>query len=358
MNARPVLIFAGGTGGHVFPGLAVADALAERAVPVHWLGGHGLESRLVPAAGIDFTALPGRGLRGTGLGRKLLGPPRLALAVASAWRLIRRLNPRAAIGFGGYASGAGGLAAVLARCPLLVHEQNAVAGVTNRVLARFAARVLTGLPGAFGGRAELTGNPVRASFRALAPPETRLRGRDGPLRLAVVGGSQGARVLNRTLPAALALCTHPFEVRHLCGAAHLDETAAAYRAHGVTASVQAFEQDMAALCAWADVAVARAGALTLAEFATAGLPALLVPFPWAVDDHQTANARVFLAAGAARLLPEKELAAPRLAAELDGLAAAGRGQLREMAARARRLARPDAAERVVRAVLEVAEGAA
>lgn len=356
MNPRPVLILAGGTGGHVYPGLAVAAALAERAVPVHWLGGRGLESRLVPAAGIDFTVLPGRGLRGTGIGRKLLGPPRLAVAVASAWRLIRRLQPRAAIGFGGYASGAGGVAAGLAHCPLVVHEQNAVAGFTNRVLARFAGRVLTGLPGAFGGKAELTGNPVRESFRAIAAPDLRLRGRRGALRLAVIGGSQGARALNRTVPAALAECAHEFEVRHLCGDAHVEETRAAYGTHGVTASVQAFEEDMAALCAWADLAVARAGALSLAEFAASGLPALLVPYPWAVDDHQTANARVFVAAGAARLLPEAELTPHRLAGELEAFAAQGRGRLLEMAERARRLARPDAAERVARAVLEVAEG--
>jgi len=358
MSGRPVLILAGGTGGHVFPALAVAEALAERAVPVHWLGGAGLESRLVPAAGIPFTPLPGRGLRGSGLGRKLLGPPRLALAVLSAWRLVRRLKPRAAVGFGGYASGAGGIAAWLGSCPLVVHEQNAVAGYTNRVLARVAKRVLAGLPGAFGGRAELTGNPVREAFTQLAEPAQRFRGRRGPLRLAVIGGSQGSRALNETVPAALAASGHEFQVRHLCGPRHLEATRAAYERAGAHATIQAFEEDMAGLCAWADLAIARAGALTLAEFAAAGLAAILVPFPWAVDDHQTANARVLVAAGAASLLPHGELSPARLADELDQLAAGGRPRLREMAERARRLGRPDAAARVARAVLEVAEEAA
>lgn len=353
---RPVLILAGGTGGHIFPALAVAEELKTRAVPVHWLGGaSGLESTLVPASGIDFTALPGRGIRGTGWRRKLLGPPRLVLAVYAALRLIRHLHPRAAIGFGGYASGAGGLAARLARCPLLIHEQNAIPGATNRVLARVAKRVLIGLPGAFGDAATLTGNPVRREFAQLAAPAMRLRGRQGALRLLVVGGSQGAQALNVVVPAALARGTYRFEVRHLCGTAHVAETQAAYREAGVTAVVQAFESDMASVCVWADLAVARAGALSLSEFAAAGLPAVLVPYPWAVDDHQSANARVFEAAGAACLVPQSELDAARLSAELDALAEAGRDHLLSMAECAYRLARPDAAVCVARAVLEVAE---
>lgn len=354
--ARPVLILAGGTGGHIFPGLAVAEELQTRAVPVHWLGGaYGLETTLVPSAGIDFTALPGRGIRGTGWRSKLLGPLRLVAAVYVALRLIRRLRPRTAIGFGGYASGAGGLAAWLARCPLLIHEQNAIPGTTNRVLARFAVQVLTGLPGAFGDGAVLTGNPVRRDFARLGPPAERLRGRQGPLRVLVVGGSQGAQVLNRVVPRALAGSAHRFEVRHLCGVSHVEATQAAYREAGVTADVRAFETDMASVCAWADLVVARAGALSLAEFAAAGLPAVLVPYPWAVDDHQTANARVFETAGAARVIAERDLDSPRLRAELDAIAEAGRGRLWSMAEYAYRLARPDAAVRVTRAVLEAAE---
>lgn len=356
IDTRPVLILAGGTGGHIFPGLAVAEELRLRAVPIHWLGAaQGLEGTLVPAAGIDFTALPGRGLRGGHWGRKLLGGPRLVLAVYAALRLIRRLRPRAAIGFGGYASGAGGLAAWLAGCPLVIHEQNAIPGATNRILARLAKRILAGFPGAFEGRAQLTGNPIRRNFARLAPPAERLRGRAGPLRLLVIGGSQGARVLNETLPRALAASGHVFEVRHLSGQRHVDATRAAYEAAGVTADVQAFEDDMASLCAWADLAVARAGALSLAEFAAAGLPAILVPYPWAVDDHQSANARVFETAGAARLLPQPEFTPARLAALLDELAARGRGELLAMARYAYRLARPDAAVEAARAVLAVAE---
>ena len=353
---RPVLILAGGTGGHIFPGLAVAEELHRRSVPVHWLGGlQGLEKTLVPAAGIDFTALPGRGVRGSGWKRKLLGGPRLALAVYSALRLIRRIKPQAAIGFGGYASGAGGLAAWIARCPLLIHEQNAIPGATNRFLARLSKRVLTGLPGAFEGRAQLTGNPVRRAFAELSPPAQRLRGRQGPLRLLVIGGSQGARILNETVPAALKECGHVFEVHHLSGTAHVDATREAYVQAGITAQVEAFGQDMASLCAWADLAVARAGALSLAEFAAAGLPSILVPYPWAVDDHQSANARVFETVGAAAVIAQAELTAARLAQVLGELAESGREKLLEMAGYAHRLARPDAAVRVARAVLEVAE---
>ncbi|HEX5314145.1 MAG TPA: glycosyltransferase, partial [Gammaproteobacteria bacterium] len=207
MSTRPILILAGGTGGHVIPALAVAEVFRRRSVPVHWLGGAtGIEARMVSAAGIPFTALPGRGLRGTGLGRKLLGPPRLIGAVARAWRLIRRLRPRAALGFGGYASGAGGIAAWLARCPLVVHEQNAIAGYTNRALGRFAARLLTGFPDTRGLAGEFVGNPVRGELAGLAPPAERYGGRQGPLHLLVIGGSQGAQILNESVPAALARC--------------------------------------------------------------------------------------------------------------------------------------------------------
>ncbi|MGH8273759.1 MAG: undecaprenyldiphospho-muramoylpentapeptide beta-N-acetylglucosaminyltransferase [Gammaproteobacteria bacterium] len=354
--ARPILILAGGTGGHVYPALAVAAALRAHALPVHWLGGaRGIEARLVPAAGIAFTALPGRGLRGTGLGRKLLGGPRLAVAVARAWRLIRRIRPRAALGFGGYASGAGGIAAWLARCPLLIHEQNAIAGTTNKALSRFAVRLLAGFPGVFGVRTELTGNPVREAFAAIPAPKERYRERTGTLRLLVTGGSQGASALNKTLPAALAQAKIRFEVRHVAGPRHEEATRAAYAQAGVATQVIGYEEALWERCAWADFAIARAGALTLAELAAAGLPAVLVPFPAAVDDHQTANARVFEAAGAARLLLQSDLTPESLAGLLNELSAGGREGLLAMAECARNLACPDAAERVARTVLEVAE---
>ena len=359
MSARPVLLLAGGTGGHVFPALAVATVLASRSVPVHWLGGSaGIEARVAPAAGIPFTALPGRGIRGSGIAPMLLGPPRLAAAVVRAWALIRRLRPRAAIGFGGYASGAGGVAAWLAHCPLLVHEQNAVAGFTNRVLARLAERVLTGFPGTLGARGEFVGNPVREEFARVPAPAERYPGRQGALRLLVVGGSQGAQILNRVVPLALARCAQRFEVQHLAGASHLETTRAAYAGTGIEARVESFSTEMAGVCARADLVVARAGALTLAELAAVGVPAILVPFPSAVDDHQTVNARVFVAAGAARLLPQSGLTPESLATVLDELAGAGRPALQDMAERARSLAQPDAAIRIVQAVLDAAGEAA
>ncbi|MDN5864193.1 MAG: undecaprenyldiphospho-muramoylpentapeptide beta-N-acetylglucosaminyltransferase [Gammaproteobacteria bacterium] len=359
MSARPVLILAGGTGGHVYPALAVSAALRAQAVPVHWIGGaKGLETRLVPAAGIAFTSLPGRGLRGTGLGRKLFGPPRLAVAVARAWRLIRTIHPRAALGFGGYASGAGGLAAWLARCPLVVHEQNAIVGATNKTLGRLAARRLEGFEGAFAAGAEWVGNPVREEFTAIPEPRARYRSHAGPLRLLIAGGSQGASILNEVVPAALARMETRFAVRHVAGPAHIETARSAYAEAGVEAEVVGYEEAMWEACAWADLAITRAGALTVAELAMAGLPALLVPFPAAVDDHQSANARVYEGVGAGRLLPQDEMTAARLAELLAELAAGGRAGLLEMAAKARSLARPQAAERVARVVLEVGEGAA
>lgn len=352
MSARPVLVLAGGTGGHVYPALAVCAVLQAKSVPVHWLGGtHGLETRVVPAAGIPFTALPGRGLRGTGLVRKLLGPPRLLLAVARAWRLIRHLRPCAALGFGGYASGAGGIAACLARCPLVVHEQNAVAGTTNKTLGRFAARKLAGFEGVFGADAEWVGNPVRREFIEMPPPVERYGEREGALRLLVFGGSQGAQVLNETLPSALARMEVRFDVRHLAGPAHVDATRQAYDEVGIAADIEAYSERVWEALAWADFAVTRAGALTIAELATIGLPAVLVPFPTAVDDHQYANARAFEQAGAGRVLRQSALSAEVLAETLAELSAAGRSGLLAMAERARTLAKPDAAERVARIVL-------
>lgn len=358
MNGRPVVILAGGTGGHVYPALAVAAALRARCVPVHWIGGvRGLESRLVPAAGLAFTALPARGLRGTGLGRKLCGPPRLAVAIVRAWRLIRRIRPRAALGFGGYASGAGGLAAWLARCPLVVHEQNAIAGTTNKVLGRLAARRLEGFAGAFSGEAEWVGNPVREEFAALPEPALRYAGRRGPLRILVAGGSQGARALNQVAPAALARIDRHFCVRHVAGSAHLEMTRSAYAQAGIEADIAAYENAMWEACGWADLALTRSGALTVAELAMAGVAAVLVPFPAAVDDHQAANARAFCEAGAGRLLRQENMTAARLAALLEELAAGGRAGLEAMAARARTLAQPRAAERVAQAVVDAAGGA-
>ena len=350
--AGPVLIMAGGTGGHIFPGLAVAAALRARDVPVLWLGAEGgLEARLVPAAGVELRTLPVRGLRGKGL-RSLLGAPlMLVRAVFAALKLLRRVRPRSVISFGGYAAGPGGLAAFLLRLPLLVHEQNRIPGMTNRLLARLSRRVLCGFPDAFPQSAKLSvvGNPVRDSIAALAPPEQRLAGRDGALRLLVLGGSQGARALNRALPEALAAQPGRFDVRHQCGERFADEARKAYAAAGVSASVEPFISDMAEAYGWADLVVCRAGALTIAELAAAGVAALLVPYPFAVDDHQTLNAGFLVEAGAAELIVEGEQLTARLGATLARLGE--RESLLQMARRARQLARTDSASAVAEACL-------
>lgn len=358
MNAAaPVLIAAGGTGGHVFPALAVAEALQAAAVPVVWLGTRaGIEARVVPAAGIEIEWLAVGGLRGKGWRTRLLAPAVLARACWQAAAVLRRRRPRALLGMGGFAAGPGGLVARLSGCPLVVHEQNAVAGLTNRVLARLARRVLEAVPGTFPAHlgARHTGNPVRAAIAALPAPEMRFKGREGAPRLLVLGGSQGARALNEHLPRALARVAGARPVvRHQCGARHLDTARDAYAAAGVDASVEAFIDDMAAAYAWADLVVSRAGAMAVAEIAAAGVAALLVPFPHAVDDHQTVNAHWLAAAGAAVIVPEAELDEARLGRELEALLAS-RATLAGRARRARALARPDAADTVARAVLEVA----
>ena len=358
MNApAPVLIMAGGTGGHIFPGLAVADALRAQGVPVMWLGARGgLETRLVPPHGIALETVAVGGVRGKGLRTRLLAPLMLVRALFQALAALRRMRPRSVLSMGGYAAGPGGLAAWLTRRPLLVHEQNRVPGVTNTWLARMARRVLAGFADAFPARvhAEWVGNPVRASIAALPPPAERLAARDGAPRLLVLGGSQGARALNLALPAALARLPagrRP-QVLHQCGARGLEEARAAYAAAGVEARVEAFIDDMADAYAWADLAVCRAGALTVAELCAAGLGALLVPFPFAVDDHQTLNAEAMRAAGAALVVQERELD-QRLEETLTDLLD-DRAGLLAMAAAARTLARPDAAATIAARCLEVA----
>ncbi|WP_123770396.1 undecaprenyldiphospho-muramoylpentapeptide beta-N-acetylglucosaminyltransferase [Vulcaniibacterium tengchongense] len=354
------MILAGGTGGHIFPGLAVAHALRARGVPVRWLGADGgMETRLVPQYGIGIDTIAVRAIRGKGAARLLAAPFQLVAAVRAAGRTLRQRRPRAVISFGGFAAGPGGLAARLAGVPLTVHEQNRAPGLTNRVLARFARHVLTGFPDTFGHPGEVVvGNPVRGEIAALAPPEQRFAGRDGPLRLLVLGGSQGARALNRAVPKALAALRErvPVDLRHQCGEKLRDDAERAYAEAGIAARVEPFIADMAAAYAWADLVVCRAGALTLAELCAAGVGSVLVPFPQAVDDHQTQNARFLVERGAARLQPqgasEDELAR-RLAAEIETLA--GRGALLRMAQAARALAKPDAAQRVADIVLERTE---
>jgi UDP-N-acetylglucosamine--N-acetylmuramyl-(pentapeptide) pyrophosphoryl-undecaprenol N-acetylglucosamine transferase len=349
----PVVIMAGGTGGHIFPGLAVAEELRLRHVPVLWLGTEGgLETRLVPQHGLRLETLAFGGQRGKPLLTKLALPLRLLRAVLAARALLRRHAPRCVLSLGGYAAAPGGLAARGLGVPLVVHEQNRLAGVTNRLLARRAQRVLTGFDGVFRG-AEWVGNPVRASIAALPPPAARYAGREGPLHLLVLGGSQGAQSLNAALPEVLRRrgARLPVAVRHQCGARHFDKARAAYMNAGIDADVVPFEDDMAAAYAWADLVICRSGALTLAELAAAGVPAILVPYPHAVDDHQTKNAQAMVAAGAARLVPEGDDFVKRLGAAFADLG--DRARLLPMAEAARSLSRPDAARRIAEACLEV-----
>jgi len=356
---RVALVMAGGTGGHVFPALATARVLQRRGYEIVWLGTQrGIESRLVPAAGIPVEWLSVSGLRGKGLVTLLVAPVRLAVALFQALRAVRKHKPSVVLGAGGFASGPGGVAAWLLRRPLVVHEQNAVAGMTNRVLARLADRVLEGFPGSFGRgvRAEHVGNPVRPEIAAVAPPERRYPAREGRARLLVFGGSQGAARLNAVVPAALAelpAALRP-EVIHQTGRHGYDETVAAYQSRGIDADVRPFIDDMAGAYGWADFAVCRSGALTVAELAAAGVPAVLVPFPAAVDDHQTRNAEHVVRAGAAVLLPERELTPVSLAATLRELLEAGRPRLAQMAAAARGTAIIDADERLADACVAAA----
>ncbi|MEO6075338.1 MAG: undecaprenyldiphospho-muramoylpentapeptide beta-N-acetylglucosaminyltransferase, partial [Dokdonella sp.] len=306
----PVLIMAGGTGGHIFPGLSVAEALRERDVPVVWLGGrNGMENRLVPAQRIKLETIDFAGVRGKSLVTRLLAPLRLLRAVIQARRVLRKHTPRSVLSMGGYAAAPGGIAAWTSRIPVIVHEQNSVAGVTNRLLSKLARHSLTGFPDVFhGANAEWVGNPVRRSIAELAPPAERMTGRGEPVRVLVLGGSQGASSLNKMLPRALAtLSAGRFEVRHQCGSHDIDDVQRAYADIGMKASVVSFIDDMADSYGWADLAVCRAGALTIAELSAAGLGAVLVPFPLAVDDHQTRNAKILVDIGAASIISEAEL---------------------------------------------------
>ena len=349
----PVMILAGGTGGHIFPGLAVAKALRARGVPVVWLGADGgMETRLVPQHDIDIDTIAISGARGKGVGKLLSLPFTLLGAVRTARAVLQRRHPRAVVSFGGYAAGPGGLAAKFAGVPLLVHEQNRAAGLTNRVLSKLARVVMTGFPGTFEGE-RVVGNPVREEISAVGDREVPRTA--GALQLLVLGGSQGARALNTAMPQALAqLPASAFRVRHQCGEKMLGDARKAYADAGLAMQPEAFIADMAAAYAWADVVVCRAGALTLAEVCAAGVPSILVPFPQAVHDHQTRNAEYLVERGAAVMVRQDGDLAAALKAQLSALVA-DRARLESMGTAALRLARPDAAERVADAVLEVAK---
>lgn len=351
---RPVMILAGGTGGHIFPGLAVAGALRARGVPVVWLGATGkMETHLVPKHGIEIQTIAVAGVRGRGMLALLGAPVRVLRAIFAAMGVLRRYRPRVVVSFGGFAAGPGSIAARFMRLPLIVHEQNRAPGMTNRVLARVAKRVLSGFPGSFVAE-EVVGNPVRKDIAGLPAPGVRFSGRSGPVRLLVLGGSQGARVMNDALPVVLRVLSDSdvaVEVRHQCGEALCAETERAYAYAGVAARIEPFISDMAAAYAWADLVVCRAGASTLAELCAAGVGSVLIPFPAAVDDHQTRNAEYLVAAGAALLLQQDRALYVYLESVLRDLLSDPMRRL-AMAEAARGLAKSDAAECIAEIVLE------
>ena len=351
---KKIMIAAGGTGGHVFPGLAVAQVLLARGHQVVWMGTpDSFEARTVPRHGIEVRFVRVKGLRGKGALSWLGAPLRLLRALRDALAVVHDEQPDVLLGMGGFAAGPGGLAAWLTRRPLVIHEQNSVAGLTNRLLARIARRVLEAFPQTFAG-AETVGNPVRPGFAELADPAQRIGARGTPAHVLVIGGSLGAKALNEMVPAALAripAAQRPL-VRHQ-GGRTLEAAQAAYARHGVSGEVTAFIDDMVAAYGWADLVICRAGASTVAELAAAGCAALLVPYPYAVDDHQTRNGQYLVDAGAALMVPEDILTPELLAEMLEGLLAR-RAQLATMAQAARKAAWPDAVNVIADACLQAA----
>ncbi|MHB8209879.1 MAG: undecaprenyldiphospho-muramoylpentapeptide beta-N-acetylglucosaminyltransferase [Acidithiobacillus sp.] len=356
--ADSVLIAAGGTGGHVFPALAVADALRARGVEVAFAGtAAGMEARLVPERGYPLHTLDMQGLRGKGMGRWLRAPWRVSKAILQARQILRRTRSHVVLGMGGYVAAPVGIAAWTLGRPLCLHEQNAIAGLSNRLLAPLARRIFLGFPGTRLARGEWVGNPVREAIRALPAPQERFHNRKGPAHLLVMGGSQGAKVLNEVSVAALSSMTAAERpaIWHQAGKDHVESTQAAYARAGIDARVEPFIEDMAVALGWADLALCRAGAATIAELAAAGLGAVLIPFPFAVDDHQAANARFLEEAGAARMLRQEGLDAIQLRDVLNPLLTDAALRLR-WAEAARAQAKGDAAATVATACIECAGG--
>ena len=355
-----VVIMAGGTGGHIFPGLATAEGLIRQGYRVHWLGTPGsMEAQLVPARGIDISYIPVTGLRGKGLTFLLQAPWRLAVSLVRAIAVLRAQKPVCVVGMGGYVTGPGGVAAKLLGVPLVVHEQNAVAGLTNKLLARIATRVLEAFPGTFasvpGRAAVLTGNPVRADIAALLPSSTP----HAPLRLLVLGGSRGALAINNVVPQLLQQCDGRIEVWHQTGQATYEQSMAGYQQCQQSPVVsqlwraEPFIEDMAGAYQWADLVLCRSGALTVAELAAAGKPAILIPFPQAVDDHQSVNGRYLVDKGAALMIQQKDLDVSSLTAMIVQLAD-NPERLVAMARAAKTVSLPQATDDVVRHCLEAA----
>lgn len=355
-----ILITAGGTGGHVFPGLVVAKAFRDQGVEVRWVGTRqGIESRVVPSHDIAIDYLDIEGVRGQGLKRLLLAPLKIAWGVLRAMSIIRDFRPDAVLGMGGFVTGPTGLAAWLSGRPLLIHEQNAIAGLTNRILSTLSRRVLQAFPTAFSASAkvETTGNPVRQEIVQLPAPEQRYSNRTGSLRILVLGGSQGAVSLNQTVPQAFAQLQAKldFVVRHQAGPQNIEAAKALYQQAGVEADVVPFIEDMAAAYGWADLVICRSGALTVSELAAAGVASLLIPYPHAVDDHQTRNGEYLSQQGAAMLVQQQQIT-PMALAQLIQNSFSDRARLQIMATKARALAMLDATGKVVRACQEVVGG--
>lgn len=377
MSQKNILVMAGGTGGHVFPALAVANELMARGHNVQWLGtAKGIESHIIPAANIPLHIIPIEGVRGRGMAGLLKAPWLILKAMLAAKKIIKAQSIDAVIGFGGFASGPGGLAAWLSRKPLVIHEQNAIAGTTNKLSSRFATKVLAAFPRAFekaNGSAELVrrvqlvGNPVRQEIIELPDAVKRISGhRDDCLRILVLGGSLGALAINRLMPSVAALLQQknlPVEIMHQAGKQHVEITQQAYISAGVSFSVNVvpFIADMASSYAWADIVICRAGALTVSELMAAGCGALLIPLPNAIDDHQMANGNILVNAGAGQVYRQKELTALILANDIEKLFfvdanRVNQAQLIAMGEAARALSIPQSAQLVADACEEVTRG--
>jgi len=352
---KRLMIMAGGTGGHVYPALAVARELMEAGHEVTWMGTHkGLEARVIPAAGIPVEWLSVAGLRGKGWRETLKAPFMLLRALRQSAAILRRVKPDVVLGMGGFVSGPGGLMATMMGIPLVLHEQNRVPGTTNRLLAKRATAVLEAFPESFPSAvsANATGNPLRREIASL--PVRQISWAPGhPLNVLVVGGSLGAKALNEAVPVALAKLGHPMNIHHQTGEAMRAETAERYRAAGLAAKVSAFVEDMAEAYGWADLVICRSGAMTVSELAAAGLPAVLVPYPHAIDDHQTKNAHYLVDVGAAVLMPQSELTPASLVAVLTNLLES-HGKIDLMSQKARTMAKPEAAQIVAGICLDKA----
>ena len=348
---RPVMIMAGGTGGHVYPALAVADELKHRGIPVIWLGTKkGIEARLVPAAGIDVDWLGMSGLRGKGVLTLIFAPLKIVMACYQALKILRKRNPAVVLGMGGFVSAPGGLMAWMMRIPLLVHEQNAVPGMSNRLLARLAKKVMQAFPDSFKTKAVQVGNPVRQDITSLANPQERNKDRAGALRVLVFGGSLGAARLNEIVPEACAKVIEHKElhIKHQAGPGNFEQTRENYAQLKVKAEVLEYIDNMPEMYAWADLVICRAGAMTIAELAAAGVASVLVPYPFAVDDHQTFNAKYLSDKGAAILIQQKDLSLEKL---VDVMSLMDRKKTLEMSIKAKALGMPESTMLVTEACL-------